>query len=78
MDISLELTEELLKQEFSKWSLENGAGRNKDDQRFGQYLWNKYELGGLFASSDAAVDGFGDEKPSDAYAKLMGAILNID
>lgn len=76
MDLSLELTEELLNQEFAQWTKENGSGRDKQDQRFGQYLWNKYELGGLFPVSDASVDGFGDEKPANAYEKIMNAIVN--
>lgn len=28
--------------EYLNWSLKNGDGRDKDDIRFGQFLWNKY------------------------------------
>lgn len=27
---------------YLNWSAENGDGRNKEDLRFGQYLWSKY------------------------------------
>jgi|TARA_R110000822_G_scaffold82467_3_gene195071 hypothetical protein len=71
----MDLTLEKLNEELKTWVNENGPSRDKDDQRFGQHLWNTYDLDKLFPERDSAIDGFGDEKPSDAYSKIMNAIL---
>ena len=34
----MELNYSRLNGEYLSWSIENGDGRNKEDQRFGQYL----------------------------------------
>lgn len=39
-----ELNQELLSLEYLNWVIENGNGRNSDDLRFGQYIYNKYEV----------------------------------
>ena len=41
----LTLTPELLKHEYLHWINQNGVGRNRLDQRFGQYLVNNFVLG---------------------------------
>lgn len=41
-------TVETLSNEYAAWVAENGDGRDKQDQRFGQYLVNKYHAGSPF------------------------------
>jgi len=38
-----ELNQELLSLEYLNWVIENGNGRNSDDLRFGQFIYNKYD-----------------------------------
>lgn len=39
-----ELNQELLSLEYLNWVIENGNGRNSDDLRFGQFIYNKYSV----------------------------------
>ena len=41
----MKLTPELLRHEYLHWINENGVGRNRLDQRFGQYLINNFVIG---------------------------------
>jgi hypothetical protein len=70
----MEITEEILNKELSSWLMKNGTGRDKFDQRFGQHIWNKYDLDKLFPERDSGLDGFGDENPNNAYTKIMNQI----
>jgi len=38
-----ELNHELLSLEYLNCVIENGNGRNSDDLRFGQFIYNKYD-----------------------------------
>ena len=71
----MELTIEILNDEHSAWTQANGSGRDKDDQRFGQYIWNKYDLDKFFPERNSGLDGFADERPNLAYFKIAKAIL---
>jgi len=42
MQQKIELTQELLSLEYLNWVIESGNGRNADDLRFGQFVFNKY------------------------------------
>jgi hypothetical protein len=37
-----ELTPETLLDEYNRWWIDHGNVRDPHDQRFGQYIWNKY------------------------------------
>lgn len=74
----MKITVELLNLELAKWVMKNGSGRDKFDQRFGQHIWNKYDLNTLFPERDSGLDGFGDENPHDAYTKIMEAIVKTN
>jgi hypothetical protein len=53
-----------LNTEYLKWSKDNGEGRDKNDLRFGQYLYIKYDL------SEYSVDPFYPEGCENIYAML--------
>ncbi len=64
-----ELDATVLANEYLAWcKLYNG--RNKDDLRFGQYIWNKY---GVLGKS--APDIFYAENVGDAYWKIVDVLV---
>ena len=66
----MELTVEILNEEFLSWTQEHGNGRNKEGMRFGQYLHFKYEV----LMGVGCEDGFYNEAPLDSYRKLFNII----
>lgn len=50
--------------EYISWNIDNGEGRNLDDLRFGQMLYNKYEM-------DTLTDVFYIETPKVVYDTLL-------
>jgi|TARA_R110001592_G_C12685282_1_gene705120 hypothetical protein len=61
------ITENILLNELNSWIEKYGNGRNDNDQRFGQHIWNNYNLDDVFPERDASLDGFNYEKPNLAY-----------
>jgi len=66
------LTLESLSREYSDWIKENGIGRNKDDWRFGQYLFNKYQP----RADRRLPELFYPESATDAYIVAMNYLLD--
>lgn len=61
----INITIEELNTERSNWLNSNGNGRNHQDQRFGQYLANKYGYSGN------VPDIFYTESVDTAYTRIM-------
>lgn len=59
--------------EYNDWNSIHGDGRNSHDLRFGQYIWNNYNLHELFPnpSGISIPDGHAAEKAYDAYQQLI-------
>ena len=53
--------------EYLQWMLNNGPGRNENDLRFGQYIYNKY-------NTDGFPDVFNTESAETAYKTLLEGI----
>ena len=62
----MELSINILNNEFEKWVHEFGNGRSNNDLRFGQYLHRKYKIQII-----TDEDGFYDELPLDSYTKII-------
>ena len=52
------INKEILNEEYMNWLQINGNGRNKNGERFGQYIDNNYGVNSI---------GYYEEKASDAY-----------
>lgn len=61
----MKLTLSLLESEYKTWNMRWSDGRNKDDLRFGQYLWSKYENMKQF------TDVFNFESAERAYNTIV-------
>jgi hypothetical protein len=68
---NLELTADLLNEEFTTWLSKFKNGRNADDLRFGQYIWCKYDVGKLFPVPNSGLDGFAAESPLKAFHQIL-------
>lgn len=60
-----------LNSEYINWTKENGVGRNANDQRFGQYIHNNYDLSFLGYVEN---DGFYEEGASNSLNILTDLI----
>ena len=68
---------EALNQEYKTWLAKFGTGRNKQDLRFGQYIWAMYNMKPLFPSGSNPNDGFYAENAHDAYGTLATKLYSI-
>jgi hypothetical protein len=68
----MELNYSRLNGEYLSWSIENGNGRNKEDQRFGQHLWSKYD------NMKDFTDVFYKESCEDAYSILLKDLYKLE
>jgi len=64
---------------YIEWSRKYGNGRDKNDIRFGQWVWNHYheqlsELRNSLTSPDKFLDGFYSESPATAYKQILKLI----
>lgn len=71
----MKLTWSKLNSEYLEWSRENGEGRNKNDLRFGQYLYIKYDLTDL---NNLDIDPFYVEGCENVYSMLLGCLYEKD
>jgi hypothetical protein len=63
------ITQELLDAEFDAWIINYDSNRNNEDLRFGQHIWNTYDLSNISELlSSRPHDGFYAEIPSHAHA----------
>lgn len=58
--------------EYLNWSIETGDGRNRDDLRFGQYLWMKYDNMSEF------TDVFNYESCEKVYSTLLKDLYELE
>jgi hypothetical protein len=68
----MELNYSRLNGEYISWSLTNGDGRNKEDQRFGQYLWAKYD------NMKEFTDVFHKESCEATYSILLKDLYKLE
>ena len=68
----MELNLSLLGSEYRIWNMRWSNGRNKDDLRFGQYLWSKYE------NMKDFTDVFNFESAEKAYNTLIEDFKTLD
>jgi len=68
----MELNYSRLNGEYLSWSIENGDGRNKEDQRFGQYLWSKYD------NMKDFTDVFYKESCEEVYSILLKELYKLE
>lgn len=70
----VEMNNTILTEEYNEWISKFGNGRNNDDIRFGQHIWNKYpdQMRELFGDDD--YDGFHKEKANEAYTIIYHKI----
>lgn len=61
----MELTYERINGEYLSWALENGENRDKNDLRFGQYLYTKYDM------SQFKTDVFYFEDYERVYSEIL-------
>lgn len=61
-----------LNTEYIAWSIETGDGRNKEDQRFGQHLWAKYD------NMKDFTDVFYKESCEEAYSILLRDLYKLE
>lgn len=71
-NIKMELNYSRLIGEYLDWSLTHGDGRNKQDLRFGQYLWSKYDNMKLFS------DVFYTESCETVYSTLLNDLYKLE
>jgi len=72
------ITEEILLEELNSWVAKYGLGRDKSYQRFGQHIWNNYDLDAIFPVRNAFLDGFNAENPYTAYDIIYTKIIEND
>ena len=70
-----EITENILLNELNSWVEKYGNGRNDNDQRFGQHIWNNYDLYAILPKRDAFIDGFNSENPHTAYSIIYRKLV---
>ena len=71
----MELTLQLLSEEYVDWTLAHGEGRNSQDLRFGQFIHNKYDLSVIPMSVLMdGPDGFYAEQASVAYKEIYNKL----
>ncbi len=58
--------------EYITWSIEHSDGRNKEDQRFGQHLWAKYD------NMKDFTDVFYKESCEEAYSILLRDLHKLE
>ena len=68
----MELDYARLNGEYLTWSIENGDGRNKEDQRFGQHLWAKYD------NMKDFTDVFFKESCEEVYSILLKELYKLE
>jgi hypothetical protein len=68
----MQLNYSQLNSEYLAWSVENGDGRNKQDLRFGQYLWSKYNNMSNF------TDVFYIESCEQTYSTLLKDLHKLE
>ena len=68
------LTKDILVDEYTNWHWNHGAGRNDQDLRFGQFIWNKYDMANMFAN-ETSNDGFYSEIPSVSYNQILENLI---
>ena len=61
-----------LNTEYIAWSIDHGDGRNKEDQRFGQHLWSKYD------NMKDFTDVFYKESCEEAYSILLRDLYKLE
>ena len=61
-----------LNTEYIAWSIDIGNGRNKEDQRFGQHLWAKYD------NMKDFTDVFYKESCEEAYSILLRDLYKLE
>jgi hypothetical protein len=71
------LTKEILLDEYTNWRWDHGAGRNNQDLRFGQFIWNKYDMISMYdgKTPDISNDGFYTETPAIAYNQILANLI---
>ena len=74
------LTIEILDAEHQIWLTKYKRGRNEQGLRFGQYMWNYYDLDKLFGygpnnKRDGHHDGFATEDPNVAYSIFITKLV---
>ena len=67
----MELTYNKLNGEYLSWQHENGDGRCENDQRFGQYLWSKYQMRDF-------TDVFYLESCEQTYSTLLKDLYKLE
>lgn len=68
----MELNYSRLIGEYLDWSLSYDDGRNKQDLKFGQYLWTKYDNMNLFS------DVFYAESCETVYSILLNDLYKLE
>lgn len=68
------LTANILIAEYNDWTAQFKDGRDKNGIRFGQYIWNNYNLDAIFPTRDAGTDGFNAEKAGKAFTIIMSQL----
>ena len=71
MTNNMELNLTRLNGEYLSWAIENGDGRNKEDLRFGQYLWSKYQMRDF-------TDVFYVESCETVYSTLLRDLYKLE
>lgn len=61
----MKLNINILNNEFLIWIGDFGNGRNKEDLRFGQFMYLKYNI------DNKELEGFQDEIPRYSYSKIL-------
>ncbi len=69
------ITEEILLDELKSWVGKYKNGRDENHQRFGQHIWNNYDLDAIFPERDAGADGFNAINPHMAYAAIYSQLI---
>lgn len=62
--------------EYSNWVNNNGFGKNDKGLRFGQYIWNKYNLHNYIQESEK--DGYNEEDVKEAFIQLETLLENLE
>ena len=66
----MKLNINILNNEFLMWTGDFGNGRNKQDLRFGQFMYLKYNI------DIKKQEGFYDEIPRYSYSKIINNLNN--
>ena len=71
------ITENILLNELNSWLEKYDNGRDDNDQRFGQHIWNNYNLDSIFPERDAGSDGFNEEDPQSVYNIICAKVHEV-